>query len=371
MQENAGKGRSAVASDERRPIDSSRVVFAGMWMLITTALSIMLHLGYRGSGTVREALHILGILFTTALIWYLYRTGPSVSTLPNVDPLLFPRLTFGGRLWRLTLLLLAGPTLISAALILPLYPIGGRDLLDRIVRYLQPWIVLEGLLALTAVRIIAKWRRRLTPRLVAVGLAAGLIAGAAQAVQIASSGDPFDVFWAIFQTVAVPPLFIGGGLLVEYTGLGRSRLLEGEYRGALVSFLAGCVLYLPLALKNTVGGAHAEYTWMTALWKPLAFSWLPAVAEEAWARLFLVTLCYALLRPASDERPHRAVVAAVLLSATAHGLVHGPSLSHLLETGLIYLLPMAVLFVKRDWEHAVGAHYVVNLVPFLAVLLGL
>jgi hypothetical protein len=32
---------------------------------------------------------------------------------------------------------------------------------------------------------------------------------------------------------------------------------------------------------------------------------------------------------------------------------------------------MAVLFVKRDWEHAVGAHYVVNLIPFLAVFLGL
>jgi hypothetical protein len=110
---------------------------------------------------------------------------------------------------------------------------------------------------------------------------------------------------------------------------------------------------------------------MNALWKPLAFSWLPALAEEAWARLFLVTLCYALLRPVSNEHPHRAVVAAVLLSATAHGLVHGPSLSALLETGLVYLLPMAVLFVKRDWEHAVGAHYMVNLVPFLAVFFGL
>jgi hypothetical protein len=197
-----------------------------------------------------------------------------------------------------------------------------------------------------------------------------LISGVAQAVQIASIGDAFDIFWAVFQTVAVPPLFIGGGLLLEYSGIGRSRLLEGKYPGAFISFLTGCGLYLPLALVNTVGGAHAGYTWMSALWKPLAFSWLPAVAEETWARLFLVTLCYALLRPVSNERPHRAVVAAVLLSATAHGLVHGPSLSALLETGLVYLLPMAVLFVKRDWEHAVGAHYVVNLVPLLAVVLG-
>jgi len=346
------------------------VVFVIFWAIIATALSIMLHLGFRGKSEGEGGVLTLGIVFTAAMVWYLYRTGPSVSTLPNLDPLVFPRRTFGGMLWPLTLSLLLGPTLIAAMLVLPLYPIGGMDLLDSVGRYLQPWIVLEGLLALTALRIVVMWRRRLTPRLVAVGLAAGLLAGAAQAVQIASSGDPFDVFWAIFQTVTVPPLFIGGGLLLAHTGIGRSRLLEGKYLGAFVSFLTGCALYLPLALVNTVAGAHAEYTWMNALWKPLAFSWLPALAEETWARLFLVTLCYALLRPVSNERPHRAVVAAVLISATAHGLVHGPSLRNLLETGLVYLLPMAVLFVKRDWEHAVGAHYVVNLIPFLVVFLG-
>ncbi len=87
--------------------------------------------------------------------------------------------------------------------------------------------------------------------------------------------------------------------------------------------------------------------------------------------MFLITLCYALLRPVTNERPLHAVIAAVLLSATAHGLVHGPSFNALFETGLVYLLPMAVLFVKRDWEHAVGAHYVVNLLPFLTVFLRL
>jgi hypothetical protein len=346
------------------------VAFAIFWTIMTAALGMMLHLGFRGQSEGKGAATLLGVVFTLAMIWYLFRTGPSASALPNLDPLVFPGRKFWGMLWPLTLLLLLGPTLISAALILPLYPIGGMDLIENAYSYLRPWIVLESLLALAALRVVAMWRRRLTPRLVVLGLAAGLISGVAQATQIASSGDPFDVFWAVFQTVAVPLLFIGGGLLLAHTGIGRSRLLEGMYLGALISFLSGCALYLPLALVNTVGGAHAGYTWMNALWKPLAFSWLPALAEETWARLFLVTLCYALLRPVSNERPHRAVVAAVLLSATAHGLVHGPSLSALLETGLIYLLPMAVLFVKRDWEHAVGAHYVVNLVPFMAVFLG-
>lgn len=346
-------------------------VFAIFWVIMTTALSIMLYFGFRGSSEVGAIVLILGVISTSAIIWYLSRTGPSVSVLPDLDPLIFPKLKFRGILCLLILSLLIGPTLVALILIVSLRPIGGQDLVDNAGRYLQPWIILEVSLALIAVYIIFKWHRRLRARLIVLGLAAGLIAGAAQVVQIADSGDPFDVFWAVLQTMAVPPLFIGGGLLLAHTGIGRNRLLEGKYLVASLSFLSGCLLYLPLALVNTVGGAHAGYTWMNALWKPLAFSWLPAIAEETWARMFLIILCYALLRPVTNERPHRAVIAAVLLSAIAHGLVHGPTLSNLFETGLIYLLPMAVLFVKRDWEHAVGAHYVVNLLPFLAVFLGL
>jgi hypothetical protein len=29
---------------------------------------------------------------------------------------------------------------------------------------------------------------------------------------------------------------------------------------------------------------------------------------------------------------------------------------------------MAVVFARRDWEHAVGAHYMINMVPWLMVL---
>ena len=347
-----------------------RVVFAFFWTVATAVLSVMLYSGFRGKSEVQEFAVILGAISASAVIWYLSRTGPSVSELPDLEPLLFSKWKFGGVLWLLIPTLLIGPTLLALILRIPFSLVGGMDLLDKAAPYLRPWIVLEVSLTLIAIRIILKRRAQIKANLVSLGLAAGLIAGAAQVVQITNSSDPFDVFWGILQTVVVPPLFIGGGLLLAHTGIGRNRLLEGNYRVALLSFLSGCLLYLPLALVNTVGGAHAEFTWMNALWKPLSFSWLPAVAEETWARMFLIALCYALLRPATNERPRRAVIAAMLLSATAHGLVHGPSLSNLFETGLMYLLPMAALFVKRDWEHAVGAHYVVNLLPFLAVFLG-
>ena len=63
-------------------------------------------------------------------------------------------------------------------------------------------------------------------------------------------------------------------------------------------------------------------------------------------------------------------IIAVLFSAIIHGLGHGGTfLENFLVTGLLYILPMAVVFARRDWEHAVGAHYMVDMIPWLMVLL--
>jgi hypothetical protein len=46
---------------------------------------------------------------------------------------------------------------------------------------------------------------------------------------------------------------------------------------------------------------------------------------------------------------------------------HGFTLERFLVTGLLYGVPMAAIFAKSDWEHAVGAHYMVNMIPWLKV----
>jgi hypothetical protein len=43
---------------------------------------------------------------------------------------------------------------------------------------------------------------------------------------------------------------------------------------------------------------------------------------------------------------------------------------NLLGAGLGYGLPMAVIFARRDWDHAVGAHYMINMMPWLAAWLA-
>ena len=61
---------------------------------------------------------------------------------------------------------------------------------------------------------------------------------------------------------------------------------------------------------------------------------------------------------------------AVLLSAITFGLGHGGTLGERFwMIGLLYGLPMAVTFVRRDWEHAAGGHYMVDMIPTLMVFL--
>jgi len=68
------------------------------------------------------------------------------------------------------------------------------------------------------------------------------------------------------------------------------------------------------------------------------------------------------LAVALNGHPDLAILAAVLFSGITFGLTHD-TWNHVWFTGLCYGLPMAVVFVTQDWEHAVGAHYMINFVP--------
>lgn len=102
---------------------------------------------------------------------------------------------------------------------------------------------------------------------------------------------------------------------------------------------------------------------------------VPAIAEETWARLLLTTLLYAILRATPHAQPRAALVAAVLLGAFTHAFAHQPATAILSADGaqmtvgaLLYGVPMALLFVHRDWERAVGYHFFIDFVRFVGAL---
>ena len=313
-----------------------RLALMIMWLLTTVTLVAMLASGVRNTGQFRVERYILHVAYVGALLWYLGRTGPSVEQLPDIHPFLLKR-------WRIGQLI---PVLVIALILLATF--SGEDILMPLLMIAVPWILVV-------------WRREIRLRPIVLGLAVTVIAFLGGLPFWNNSFVAKPVF--VVLLVYVPPMFVAGGLLLKRTGLGGSQLCAGRYRKAVGSFLWGCLLFIPLGLTNAAAGSPGPgMTWVTRWWIPLSQPWFSGIAEEAWFRLFLVSLCYLLLRPAFSKRPAIAVVCAVLFSAITFGLGHGGTLlERFLITGLLYGLPMAVIFARRDWEHAVGAHYMINM----------
>lgn len=102
---------------------------------------------------------------------------------------------------------------------------------------------------------------------------------------------------------------------------------------------------------------------------PFTLSLFSGIVEETWFRLLLLSLCYFLLRPAFPRGPAVPIIIAVLFSAITFGLGHDLTVEGFLVTGLLFGLPMAAVFARRDFEHAAGAHYMINMIPSLMVFL--
>lgn len=323
-------------------------VIALLWVIAIAVTGVPLFLGLSDLAIFGG---LVSVAFIIALIWHLSHTGLLATNLPNLSPIALPNLGFKEMLGTIVVML---------------------GLLFVIGIMLHPWVVLGVALALIALRIIVFWRRRLSVRLVVMGLAAGLVVSLA--TRYIGTGD---LFMTMFYLAVIPFLFIGGGLLLDHTSLARVHVLEGQYGLGLVSFLWACVLAVPPALLNILGDANASDMWIDRWWEPL-YALVPGIAEETLARLFLTSLCYALLRPATNDRPRRAIIVAVLIGALTHSLAHLPTLKILSLAGvtmslagLMYGIPMALLFIKRDMEHAVGYHFFIDFVRFLAALFWL
>jgi hypothetical protein len=218
--------------------------------------------------------------------------------------------------------------------------------------------------ALAAVLVVLVRRREVRRPDVACGAVAGLVPAAATWLL----GDG-NLAWAITNLLVVPPLFVAGAVLMHATGVGRVRVLDGQYANAVRGFAVGCVFAVPMALFNLLGNLQANDQ-VRQWWQP-AVAVAPAVTEEVWARLFVTTLCYAILLPVSARRPGVALSVAVLTGVLAHGFAHsGINPVGLLLGALVFMLPAALLFVRRDLEHAIGCHFMIDLVRYVAAFLG-
>jgi len=317
-----------------------------MWVVTTVAVVVMLLHGVRNTDQFSVARYVLQGAYVSVLLWYLGRTGYSSNRLPELRPFLLPRWKYGRWIPVLGIAMMLAMTAASD---------DGMDILMLLLIVATVWILLV-------------WRREIHLRIVIQGVVVALVGYLGGLPFLNNGFIGATTFYGLLALV--PPMYIAGGLLFNRTDLGVIQLAAGRHAKVLQSFLWGCLLFVPLGLINAADGSPgSDIIWVTEWWMPLSLPWFSGIAEETWFRLLLVGLCYLMLRPAFRGRPALAVLAAVLFSGITFGLGHGRTLERFLTTGLLYGLPMAVIFARRDWEHAVGAHYMVNMIPWVMVFL--
>jgi hypothetical protein len=310
-----------------------------LWLATSITMIVMLISGVQGTNRHIVIRHSFHVIYVVVLLWYLARTGPPTNQLPALNSQVPPH-------WKLVSWL---PVIgIASIFWLNLVSDNGRDLL------------LMLMMAATGIFLLV-WRRDIRLRTVILSLSVTFLAYL-MGLQLVNIGV-ISKSWNIIFTAFTLPMFVVGGLLSKRTKVGGVQLLRGQYRKSLKSLFFGCLLFVPLGLINAFGVSPIITTSVHDWWMPLWLPWWSGITEETWFRLYLVGLCAFLLYPALRRRPNLVVLAAILFSGIVFGVGHGRTLERFLTKGLLYGVPFAGVFAKRDWEHAVGAHYMVNLIP--------
>jgi hypothetical protein len=323
-----------------------RVALVVTWLATTTAMIVLLLGGVRDTHQFGTIHYVLPGIYVLVMILYLWQTGPPTRELPEMTSPILPQ-------WKL------GP-LISVLVVALIFALHFFSDLGESILML--------LLIIGTIWIIALRWQQIRLRMVVVGFALAIMAFLGGVLYLKHNFISPVAF--ILLSALVPPMVVAGGLLTRHTRLSGVQLLAGHYGKALKGVLWGCLLFLPLGLTNAASGSPGgDLTWFTQWWMPPVLPWFSGIAEEVWYRLLLVSLCYLMLRPAFRKGAGIAVMGAVLFSGITFGLGHGRTAHNFLTTGLLYGLPMAVIFARRDWEHAVGTHYMVNFIPCLVVFL--
>jgi hypothetical protein len=336
----------------------------GLLLVLGTLASLMIAAGIvtrvgalGGVGSLTALVYVLGLSFVLARevaadrprldgVWREATDGTPPAPLGGIDATFLVRL-------------LGVIVLIAFAAALAVVVLGNG------------WWLL-ALSVVPAVGVLLACRAQLAPR---VWVAGGAVAAAMLAIEAVFREN---VLGGLVLGSVIAPQVMAGLVLLESSRLARVWSLEGRPLAAGRAFALGCLLAVPPALMNVSGmtaemAGAAEASFRSA-WMVL-YALQPALLEEAWARLFLLPLLFVTFRSASGSTTGRAVFAALLASVVVHGLAHAPqsiaSVTNALFTALVYGVPLALLFLRRGLESAIGYHFFIDFVRFGYVILVL
>lgn len=289
---------------------------------------------------------LVALIYIIVLIWWLATIRPHAHEKPDFSPILNLPKSYWAMLGLISILAVLAFVLTG--------PVMGNG-----------WFMFP-LSTLFAIAILITLRKQISRRVILVG---SILALALCFVEFIFQPD--DAMGWLVNTLLIAFQAVAGILLLNHTGLTKIQLYDGNIRKAIQSFGWGCMLAIPPALLNIAsltGSQLSEFDREFDQWWKAFYALQPGILEETWARLFLLTLFYALLRPTSSQKPQRTLTAALVISVFIHGLAHYPaSMSDpmsVIFAALMYGIPLGLIYIKRDFESAVAYHFFVDFVRF-------
>lgn len=289
---------------------------------------------------------LVALAYTIVLIWWLARSRPTAEERPDFSPIV----TIFTSYWAMLALTstLAGLVFVLTGVIL------GNG-----------WLMVP-LSTLLAIVMLIVLREHMHRKVVLAGIIVFAVLFLVEFIV-----QPPNVSGAIINALLIAFQAMAGVVLLTHTQLTTIRLYDGQMRKSLQSLCWGCMLALPPALFNSASLTSSFLTDSDRRfdhWWKAVYALQPALLEETWARLFLLTLFYAVLRPTSRQKPQRALTAALMIAICIHALAHYPqSLSNplfVLFVPLMYGIPLGLIYIKRDYESALAYHFCIDAVRF-------
>lgn len=288
---------------------------------------------------------ILGIAYTLALVWYLLQREWGDVDLPNNET---ARMSYSN----------SGLKFVCIAIFILAF-----ILLSTIV-FRDGWLMLLTSVPFSIFIIIIR-RKRISKKIILASLSILVILAFVD--QLLGS----KMSSGLIMPIAAAIMFLAGVLLLNDSELSQIHFVNGNYLSSVKSFLLGCLLAVPASLINIISmqlSTPSEFDRLFDRWWEPLYALQPGILEEIWARLLLITLIYALVRPSKHLHSSQSIIWAIVISAFIHAMAHYPgSVTNPLEVifiAVIYGIPLGVIFVKRDLEQAIAYHFFIDLIRF-------
>ncbi len=214
---------------------------------------------------------------------------------------------------------------------------------------------------LLSIWILLKFRKQISKRYIVNGLIFGGICAVAMYKYIPA---------LVAVLVLIPFTYVSGSILNEKFPVTTIQINKHSLLPALKSFSIGCLFAIPMGFSNLLDIVSSSgFKWINQYWQTI-LALVAGIMEETWVRLFIITFIFAFVSSKTNKK-YLAVLTALIISSAIFGFSHSNYLDtqNCIKISILYGLPLGILFIKRDFETAIGYHFMIDFIGAMGKLM--